>query len=88
MFLLGQIVATQGALHALQDASQEPGEFLKRHARGDWGEVCAEDKVLNDRAVVQGTRLLSAYTSSKGERFWIITEADRSVTTILLPEDY
>ena len=88
MFPLGQIVATPGALVALRTAGQTPDEFLRRHHRCDWGELDAEDTARNDAALQEGTRLLSAYTLRSGERLWIITEADRSVTTILLPEDY
>ena len=84
-FSLGQILATPGALAALQESGQTPQFFLARHVRGDWGEVCAEDKLLNDQALVDGSRLLSAYTTLKGTKLWIITEADRSATTILLP---
>jgi hypothetical protein len=68
-----------------------PDEVLlavARHARGDWGEVPPEDQVANERALARRCRLLSAYRARDGTRFWIITEADRSVTTILLPEDY
>lgn len=95
LFPLGQIVATPGAL----DASRYPEQFLEllaRHARGDWGCVDPEDAVTNDEAVTAGLRILSAYAidpalpcAGFGENcFWIITEADRSVTTILLPDDY
>ena len=59
-----------------------------RHAAGDWGEVDAEDWSLNDQAVLDGTRLLSAYRTLKGEKLWVITEADRSSTTLLLPSEY
>jgi hypothetical protein len=61
---------------------------IARHQAGDWGDVCAENKQLNDRVLVEGTRILSAYRASNGTKFWIITEADRSMTTVLLPEDY
>ena len=88
LFPLGQVVATAGALQALENAGQEPEEFLNRHDRGDWGEVSDEDKQENGFSVQQGFRILSAYTTSAGERIWIITEADRSATTILLPEEY
>lgn len=88
MFPLGRLLSTPGALRALAYARHPPEEFLQRHASGDWGEVCAEDKALNDRAVTEGTRLLSAYTLASGKRLWIITEADRSATTLLLPEEY
>jgi hypothetical protein len=87
-FPLGQLVATPGALDALAAAGQTPLEFLARHVTGDWGDVCPEDRRLNDQALRQGARLLSAYTTARGARIWIITEADRSVTTLLLPEEY
>jgi hypothetical protein len=87
-FLLGQTVATPGALQALTEAGQSGLEFLRRHARGDWGEVCDDDMKANDRAIGEGTRILSSYTLKNGVKIWIITEADRSVTTILLPEEY
>jgi hypothetical protein len=87
-FRLGQTVATPGALEALGQAGQLPFHFLARHARGDWGELCPADKRANDRALREGDRLLSAYKTSTGERLWVITEADRSATTILLPSEY
>lgn len=87
-FPLGQVVGTPGALTALADSKQGAVEFLSRHQRGDWGEVDQEDKEANDRAVVEGSRLLSAYSTNRGVRFWIITEADRSSTCLLLPEEY
>jgi hypothetical protein len=88
LFTLGQVVATPGALDALQDSGQSPADFLSRHIQGDWGEVCAEDKRLNDEAIKEGSRILSAYVTTKGMRLWVITEADRSSTCILLPEEY
>ena len=93
-FKLGQIVATQGALAALKESNQSALPFLLKHQTGDWGEVCEDDKKLNDEAVAhegdadQQQRVLSAYKTSKNERIWIITEYDRSVTTILLPDEY
>jgi hypothetical protein len=87
-FPLGHLTATPGALQALQEAGQSPAVFLAKHVQGDWGEVCDEDKRLNDQAVVSGERLLSAYRTLNGVRIWIITEADRSSTCILLPEEY
>ena len=87
-FSLGQMVATPSALDALADSGQSPADFLSRHVRGDWGEVCQEDGQANDDAVVNGERLLSAYRTLKGVRIWTITEADRSSTCILLPEEY
>lgn len=85
-FPLGRTVATRAAVAVLTAADMVAG--MDRHASGDWGEVCQEDANANDRALVDGERLLSAYTSSDGVTFWIITEADRSMTTVLLPEDY
>ena len=85
---LGKLAATPGALEALQEAGQSPLDFLSRHAAGDWGEVSAEDKALNDQALRDGERLLSAYRTAKDKKVWVLTEADRSVTTILLPEEY
>ena len=87
-FNLGGLFSTPGALEALKAAGQNAGEFFTRHAAGDWGEVCPEDKRLNDEAVAAGERLLSAYTLRTGVKVWLITEADRSVTTILLPDEY
>ncbi len=92
-FSLGQLLATPGALAALEESGQTVAFFLEKHVRGDWGEVCAEDKQLNDQAVVDGSRLLSAYRTLKGERLWIITEAaddegHRLCSTALLPSEY
>lgn len=87
-FPLGKILATPGALKALRDSGQAPLDFLARHACGDWGDVCPDDRAANDRALESGERLLSAYRTNEGSRIWIITEWDRSVTTILLPEEY
>ena len=87
-FPFGKLVATPGALDALERTRQSPLEFLSRHASGDWGEVCEADKKENDFSVRNGFRLLSAYRLRDGTKIWIITEADRSATTILLPEEY
>jgi hypothetical protein len=92
-FSLGRIVATSGALEALATAGQSAVEFLARHVSGDWGELDSEDKSLNDAAVIEGSRILSAYKTREGERIWIITEAVNDVglryaSTILLPEEY
>jgi hypothetical protein len=87
-FPLGQIVSTPGALNALAEAGQTPLEFIRRHAMGDWGELDEEDRVENERSLIQGLRLLSAYCLRDGTKIWIITEADRSATTLLLPEEY
>ena len=88
LFPLGQTVMTPGAQEALQRAGQLPRTFLASHVRGDWGDLDAEDKRANDRALKDGTRILSAYHTKKGDKLWVITEADRSVTTILLPSEY
>jgi hypothetical protein len=88
-FPLGQIVATPGALEAFEKSGETPLRYLVRHATGDWGEkLCDEDKRLNDAAVGSGTRLLSSYHLRSGEVVWVITEADRSATTVLLPSEY
>ena len=88
LFPLGHIVATPGALEALQDAHQAAQEFLSRHVRGDWGDLTEEDRHENDFSVCRSLRLLSAYHLSTGVMLWIITEADRSATTLLLPAEY
>jgi hypothetical protein len=87
-FELGQIVATPGALAAIKKAGQQPGEFLTRHINRDWGDLDEEDRKENEYSLEHGFRLLSAYKTNAGDRLWIITEADRSVTTLLLPEEY
>lgn len=87
-FPLGQLVATPGALEALAESGQSPVVFLARHVSGNWGLVDEEDWRLNDEALRDGARLLSAYETERGVRLWIITEADRSATTILLPDEY
>lgn len=88
LFPLGRLVATPGAIAALDRSGEQPGLFLRRHVMGDWGDVGADDAKLNDEAVGEGTRILSGYRTKSGERIWIITEADRSGTTLLLPEEY
>jgi hypothetical protein len=92
-FSFGQLLITPGAIEVLGKAGQSAVEFINRHARADWGEVCEEDRRLNDEALMDGCRLLSAYRTSTGEKIWIITEAvddtgRRSATTILLPSEY
>jgi hypothetical protein len=88
LFSLGQIVATPGALSALEKAGQSASQFLVRHALGDWGDLCVEDKQANAEALQEKLRLLSAYRLTDGTKIWVITEADRSVTTVLLPSEY
>ncbi|MCK9463631.1 MAG: hypothetical protein M0R80_28770 [Proteobacteria bacterium] len=86
---LGQVVSTPGALAALEASGQNAMEFLARHERNDWGDVSDGDKLLNDQALVDGGRLLSVYhLKDDTTRIWVITEADRSSTCILLPEEY
>jgi hypothetical protein len=84
---LGLVVATPEALKLLSEAGESPFAYLVRHATGDWGELCAFDRRQNEIALRDGYRVLSSYDILTG-RVWIITEADRSVTTILLPEEY
>ncbi|MGA2442072.1 MAG: hypothetical protein ABSH08_14050 [Tepidisphaeraceae bacterium] len=85
---LGKLVSTPGALEALAKAGQSGPELIERHRRGNWGAVSAEDWAANDRALADGERILSAYCLKNGVKIWIITEANRDVTTLLLPEEY
>jgi hypothetical protein len=86
---LGKVFCTMEALYAFAQAlDEEPNTFLARHANGDWGEVDEHNRKANEHALEHGLRVLSAYTLRTGERIWIITEADRSTTTVLLPEEY
>src|SRR5262249_54363210 len=92
-FHLGKVLATPGALEALDASGQSPAYFLSRHVRGDWGDLSEEDRRLNDGALIDGSRLLSAYKTLKGVKVWIITEAQddeghRAATTLLLPDEY
>jgi hypothetical protein len=93
-FPLGRVVMTQGALAALSQPGTRWTEMLVRHANGDWGELDADDREMNNAAIANGDRILSAYKLfankpyEDGNQVWIITEADRSATTILLPEEY
>ncbi len=92
-FSLGLVLASPAALAVLKDAGKLPSEFLDRHASGDWGELPDGDRQLNDEALRDGSRLLSAYVVHGGKKIWIITEAaddqgQREATTILLPEEY
>ena len=88
LLALGRVVATPGALAALDRAGDRPEPFLSRHLSGDWGELCDEDKLANDEALKIDSRILSAYRLGDGTKIWIITEADRSSTCLLLPEEY
>jgi len=89
-FELGQVVATPGALAALKKSGQQPGEFLTRHVNREWGDLSDEDRKENQMSLKRGFRLLSSYRTSSGDKtkVWVITEAERSVTTLLLPEEY
>ncbi len=84
---LGRIVATPGALKILREAGEDPLPYLARHSSGDWGDLDAHDRWENERSLKHGWRILSSYPIGEG-KVWIITEADRSITTILLPEEY
>jgi hypothetical protein len=83
---LGRIVATPHVLASITEQDILMG--IQRHQAGDWGDVSAEDREANNRALTEGTRILSAYQAGNGTKFWIITEADRSSTAVLLPGDY
>ncbi len=87
-FELGQIVATPNAIQTLEAHNIQPQTLIDRHARGDWGELCPEDAQANDAALLQGDRLLSSYLITPDIKLWVITEADRSSTTLLMPADY
>ena len=93
LFTLGQVLATPGALEALEQTGQGIWEFLSRHVAGDWGVVGADDAEANHQALTDGSRILSAYLLNDGTKVWIITEAEddagsRMATTVLLPEEY
>jgi len=88
LFPLGQTVATPGALALLDRAAANASTLLTRHQTGDFGDIDEADRVANANAIRHGARILSAYVLGRGARIWIITEADRSVTTLLLPEEY
>jgi hypothetical protein len=85
-FKLGNIVTTPGAMSSIPLEEMEVA--IRRHGLGDWGDVDSDDSQANDDALINGDRLLSSYRTKSGEKFWIITEWDRSVTTVLLPEEY
>lgn len=87
LFAAGNIVATPGAIELLERTHTNPIRLLQRHLCGDWGELCPEDVEANNQSLAEGLRVLSNYPIGE-DRVWIITEADRSVTTLLLPEEY
>lgn len=88
LFDLGECVATPAALEALAASGESAAVLLRRHISGDWGTVCPEDRRANDAAVAAGERVLSEYRLRSGEVIWIITEADRGSTCVLLPGEY
>jgi hypothetical protein len=87
-FSLGRTVATPGALEALERNHEAALTFFVRHQAGDWGDLDTVDRTENNRALIHGDRILSAYRLPDGTRIWVITEADRSSSCILLPEEY
>ena len=88
LFDLGQLVATPGALAALEKSGQSPLDFLSRHVTGDWGELSEDDRKENQLSVEKGFRILSSYKTNANEVVWVITEGNRCHTTILLPDEY
>lgn len=88
LFLLGEVVATPGAVEALETHNILPLQLLQRHVTGDWGDVCEEDAKSNTDAVEHGDRILSSYVIGTSTKVWVITEWDRSVTRLLLPSEY
>jgi len=88
LFSPGRIVATPGAMAAFEEAGENPAPYLLRHLTGDWGDLDEFDKLQNESALKNDYRIFSAYDLKTGTRIWIITEADRSSTCLLLPSDY
>ena len=87
MFALGRVTATPGALNYLERIEEQPMNLIRRHVAGDWGDLCADDIKANHQSILDGTRILSAYIMN-GEKLYVITEGDRSITTILLASEY
>jgi hypothetical protein len=87
-FRLGRLVITPGALELIQGEGREPMEFVERHVRGDFGDLDEHDRLANEAAIGNGTRILSSYVVVGDEKVWVLTEGNRSATTILRPEDY
>lgn len=87
-FKLGKVVATRGVMEYVNDDAEAIFPYLARHAIGDWGDACEEDKQINEDALKNGMRLMSVYKLKDGKTIWIITEWDRSVTTVLFPDEY
>lgn len=88
LFSLGKCVSTPGAMELLNESLEAPLSLLRRHQQGDWGELCNEDRQANQEALECNARILSVYKVSEGSRIYVITEADRSSTCILLPDEY
>jgi hypothetical protein len=88
LFPLGKVFATPGALEALDESGQSADEFLRRHQRLEVGDLCEEDRRENEFSLVHGFRILSSYRTTAGVKLWLITEADRSSSTLLRPEEY
>lgn len=89
LFPLGRVAATPGAIELLSRTGTSTFSLLRRHQCGDWGSVCEADKKANADAVLHGSRILSAYPlGARQEKLWLISEADRSITTILRPGEY
>jgi hypothetical protein len=88
MFALGQVVATPGAMNAVSDLGISPLDLIHRHVTGDWGDLGTVDQQQNLLAIRSGLRVFSSYKLSASTKIWIITEADRSSTTLLLPDEY
>ncbi len=87
-FQLGRLFMTSGAVEALEESGEQPHEFLRRHQTGDFGELSESDRRENELSIAQGFRILSAYRTRAGVKLWVLTEHDRSATTILLPSEY
>ena len=88
LFTLGQLVATPGALAAIGVSGDDLSTYLARHQSGDWGEIDAHDRKENQLSLEHSFRLMSVYSLNTGVKIWVITEADRSSTTVLLPDEY
>lgn len=89
LFPLGSVVATPAALELLEEHGQSPSDFISQHHVGKWGDaLCEEDKQLNNAALQDGSRIFSSYKLGNGQKIWVITESDRSSTTLLLPREY
>lgn len=88
LFPLGSVVATPGVLRLLEENGHTATEFISRHHVGDWGDLCEEDRELNNVALRDNSRIFSAYNLNDGQKIWVITESDRSSTCVLLPNEY